>query len=387
MSDGSVTTDPMRPIRVCHVIHSLQPGGAEDSLCSIAEAAQAANVEVEVVSLLPLEQSRVARRLRRSGTPVMSLNLRSRWDARALPAAATLLASRAPDVIHAHLKHADVVCAYASRRTGLPMVSTLHVVENRVNGLGWAKRSAGAWARRRWAHTTIAVSEAQRTWYLDALRASAEDVVTVRNGVADPPPLEPVERRRIRDGLGADEGELLVATVGIMRPGKGHEDVLSLASAVGTEAKVRFVLAGDGELRAALEARAEALAPRSAPVLFAGFREDVPSLLAASDLVLHPSHADALPTALLHALAAGRPTVAYGVGGVPEIVTPDAGIVVEPVDEHALRTAFDRLVSSRALRTELGAGARRRYEQEFTLEAWMERLREVYVRVMESSRS
>lgn len=387
MRDASVPSDPLRSIRVCHVIHSLQPGGAEDSLGSIAEAAQVANVEVEVVSLLPLEQSRVAQRLRRNGTPVMSLNLRSRWDARALPAAAKLLASRAPDVIHAHLKHADLVCAYASRKTGLPMVSTLHVVEDRVSGLGWAKRSAGAWARRRGAHTTIAVSDAQRTWYVDALGASADHVVTVRNGVADPPPLELFERQRIRDGLGVGQGELLVATVGIMRPGKGHEDVLSLAAAVGADAKVRFVLAGDGELRASLEARAAVLAPRSAPVVFAGFRDDVPSLLAASDLVLHPSHADALPTALLHALAVGRPTAAYGVGGVPEIVTPTSGIVVEPLDEDALLAAFGRLVSSQELRNELGAGARRRYEQEFTLEAWMHRLREVYLRAMGQSRS
>ena len=386
MSTAGATPSSMRPLRVCHVIHSLQPGGAEDSIAAIAGATGAARVEVEVLSLLPLGESRVARRLIENRIPVMSLELGSRWDARALPAAARLLDERVPDVIHTHLKHADVVGSYASRKTGIPMVSTLHVVEDGVRGIARAKRSLGAWARRRGARMTIAVSDAQRSWYVHGPGAGCpQDVVTVRNGVADPPPLDEAGRRRLRDELGVPDGELMASMVGIMRPGKGHDDVLALAEAVGRNAGIRFVLAGDGPLRAELEARAAVRAAASAPVVFAGFREDAPALLAASDLVLHPSHADALPTALIHALAAGRPTLAYRVGGIPEIVTPEAGILVEPFDTAALLAGLDRLLRSAELRAELGAGARRRYEEEFTLDAWMSRLREVYVRALEVS--
>ena len=101
---------------------------------------------------------------------------------------------------------------------------------------------------------------------------------------------------------------------------------------------VRFVLAGSGPEEARLRARVEAegLAGR---VVFAGFREDVAALLAAADLVVHPSHADALPTALIHALAAGVPAVATRVGGIPEIVGDDAGVLVPPAEPAALAGA------------------------------------------------
>ena len=56
-------------------------------------------------------------------------------------------------------------------------------------------------------------------------------------------------------------------------------------------------------------------------------RDDVPAVLAASDFVIQPSLEDALPTALLYALAAGVPVVASDVGGIPEIVTPGTGIL------------------------------------------------------------
>ena len=90
---------------------------------------------------------------------------------------------------------------------------------------------------------------------------------------------------------------------------------------------MRFVLAGSGPEEARLRARVEA-AGLAGRVVFAGFREDVAGLLAAADLVVHPSHADALPTALIHALAAGVPAVATRVGGIPEIVGDDAGVLV-----------------------------------------------------------
>lgn len=348
----------------------------------MASAAEQAALEFEVVALLPGRDAGVGERLAKTGVPVTSLGLRTRWDPRALGGVASVLRSRAPDVIHTHLKHADIAGAFASRRTGIPMVSTLHVVEDAAQGLQRAKRGLGAWARGKQATVTIAVSDAQRRWYVDQLGGDPESVVTVRNGVADHPAVGELGRQALRVALGVRPGEILATTVAIMRPGKGHGDVLALAEAMGPDAGVRFVLVGDGELRDDLERRAAANAARSAPVVFAGFRDDVPALLQASDLALHPSHADALPTALIHALAAGRPTVAYAVGGVPEIVTPATGILVAPFDVSGLGKALRRLQVSADLREELGRGARERFEAEFTVAAWMQRLRVVYERTI-----
>jgi glycosyltransferase involved in cell wall biosynthesis len=375
---SSVADRPIQAtLRVCHVIHSLQAGGAEESLAAIGSAAGKAGIEIEVLSLLPNAANDTVERLSSAGVHVATLGLRTRWDVRALGGALAFLRERSPDVVHTHLKHADIVGSFAASRLGIPQVSTLHVVEDRPRGVARAKRYAGARVRQRGAAITIAVSDAQRDWYLSALRGDPHRVVTVRNGVADPKPLTADLYGRLRETVGARPGELVATMAALMRPGKGHDDLLSLAEAVGPSAGVRFVLAGDGELRRELERRAIAASQRSAPVVFAGFRNDVPQLLAASDLVVHPSHADALPTALIHALAAGKPTLAYAVGGVPEIVTPDAGILASVGDRVELSEGLRQLLASET-RERLAAGARARYEVEFTLDAWMYRLRRTY---------
>lgn len=375
---SSVADRPIQAtLRVCHVIHSLQAGGAEESLAAIGSAAGKAGIDIEVLSLLPNAANGTVERLSSAGVHVATLGLRTRWDVRALGGAVAFLRERSPDVVHTHLKHADIVGSFAASRLGIPQVSTLHVVEDRPRGVARAKRYAGARVRQRGAAITIAVSDAQRDWYLSALRGDPHRVVTVRNGVADPKPLTADLHGRLRETVGARPGELVATMAALMRPGKGHDDLLALAEAVGPSAGVRFVLAGDGELRRELERRAIAASQRSAPVVFAGFRNDVPQLLAASDLVVHPSHADALPTALIHALAAGKPTLAYAVGGVPEIVTPDAGILASVGDRVELSEGLRQLLAPET-RERLAAGARARYEVEFTLDAWMYRLRRTY---------
>src|SRR5690606_26051990 len=90
------------------------------------------------------------------------------------------------------------------------------------------------------------------------------------------------------------------------------------------------------------------------------------------------SHADALPTALIQAQAAGRPVVASRVGGVPEIVSPATGRLVPPGDVAALAAALAEVVADPGLRARLGAAGRAWYEGEFRADAWAQALHELY---------
>ena len=92
----------------------------------------------------------------------------------------------------------------------------------------------------------------------------------------------------------------MATMVAVMRPGKGH-DVLLDALPLFHDGIV-VVLVGDGELAAEVRDRARRFEGR---VIVTGFREDVPRLLAGSDLLIHPSQADALPTAVVQAAAGG----------------------------------------------------------------------------------
>jgi glycosyltransferase involved in cell wall biosynthesis len=364
------------PVRVCHLIHELGPGGAEHVLVDLARLAAGAGIELRVLSLMPLGAHRYAQALRDLGVRVDSLDLPSRWDPRGLGRAVRRLRAGPPQLLHSHLKDADLVAAYAAPRLGIPMISTLHLVEDEVGMVGRFKRGLGAWARRRRAARTIAVSDALRRWYLRAFDEDPARVVTIPNGIPAPEPVPAERRAALRAELGVSDGGVLAATVAVFRDGKGHDDLVDAAGLL-PDLPVTFVLAGSGPEEARLRDRVRA-AGLGGRVVFAGFRDDVAGLLAAADLVVHPSHADALPTALIHALAVGVPVVATDVGGVPEVVGPDAGVLVPARDPAALAAAIRSLAGDPASRVLMSAAARARFAARFEGEAWAARLRALY---------
>ena len=369
------------PIRVCHMIHDLRAGGAEHVLADLGRVAPEAGIEMSVLSMMPLAGRRYPGVLADLGVTVAGLDLPTRWDPRALLRASTSLRSLAPDVVHSHLKHADLVAARVAPRLGLPMVSTLHLIEDDPGPIGRLKRDLAARARSRAASATVAVSEATRRWYLESYPQDPERVVTLHNGIPSPGRVEPQAAADVRAEFGAGPGVALAVTVALLRPGKGHEVLLEAAAAT---PGVRFVLAGEGTQEEHLrrEAVRHGVMDR---VVFAGFRSDVSRILAAADLVVHPSLADALPTALIHALAAGAPIVASNVGGIPEIVTPDVGVLVPPGDPQALAAAIAALASDPGRRTAMAEAGRTRFAAEFDGAVWAGRLRRLYSAVIDGS--
>jgi glycosyltransferase involved in cell wall biosynthesis len=135
---------------------------------------------------------------------------------------------------------------------------------------------------------------------------------------------------------------------------------------------IHAVIAGEGDLRRPLEARAREI---GAPVSFPGSldRTTMAAALANADVVVIPSvvdsagNVDGLPNALLEALAAGRAIVASRVAGIPDVVEDGRnGLLVAPRDADALAAALRRLAAEPETRRLLGAEARERAVRELT---------------------
>lgn len=361
------------PLKVFHFIHDLGPGGAEHVLVDLARVASGSGIEMTVISMMPTDGLRYPEILRSLGVVVHSLELLAWWDPRGPGRLRRLVSVVRPHLLHSHLKHADVVAGRVATSVGIPHVSTLHVIEDQVSGLARVKRWLGTRSRRRTAAVTIAVSDAQRAWYLDMSGEDPKRVVTLRNGVPDPGSTDPAVRAAVRRDLGVGPDTVVATMVAVMRPGKGHDVLLDAAPLF--DDGIVVVLVGDGELATQVTQRAGRLGGR---VIIAGFREDVPRLLAGSDLVIHPSLTDALPTAVVQAAAAGLPVVASRVGGIPEIVTEESGILVAPGDRIGLALAVNRLAADSGTRLLMGKVARERYEELFTSSAWLDGMRRVY---------
>lgn len=373
-------------MKVCHIIHDLRRGGAEHLLVDLAGVAAAAGMEMSVVSLMPTEGHGYAAALQRAGVPVRSLDLKTRWDPRAAGRLASVLKDVAPDLVHTHLKHADMVGSRAAELLSIPMVSSLHVVEDAVGPTGRLKRRLAMRARDRSAVRILAVSDALRRWYLGLSERDPATVLVLRNGVPAPPAYPADHRSSVRASLGVPGDAVMAVTVVVLRAGKGIDDLLGAAASLPADPDVRFVVAGSGPEEDRLRAEAGRLGLLGGRVVFPGFVEDVAGLLSAADLLVHPSHADALATALIHGMAAGLPAVATDVGGTREIVDQRNGVVVPAGDPEALGAAISGLASDPGRRRQMSAAARERFAAEFDIGVWVARLREVYEEVLDTGR-
>ena len=137
---------------------------------------------------------------------------------------------------------------------------------------------------------------------------------------------------------------------------------------------VRFVFAGQGSDLARLRALSAELKIDDR-VHFLGHLQDVPALLAASDLFCYPSLADGLPNSVVEAMAMGLPVIASAIGGVPELIADgETGLLVAPQDVPQLTQSISRLLEDEALAARLGARAatsvRARLDFNACCEAW-----------------
>jgi glycosyltransferase involved in cell wall biosynthesis len=171
-----------------------------------------------------------------------------------------------------------------------------------------------------------------------------------------------------RRDLGITDGMTLLTYVGRIVAIKRLDTLLrGFAHATSHESPLHLAIVGDGVIRRDLESLASQLGI-TRMVSFLGHRPDLPQLLAATDIAVLSSANEGTPVSLIEAAAAGKPAVASSVGGVPEVVTSQTGILYPPGDEYALANAIIRLAADSDLRRRLGDSARhaalRRYSAE-----------------------
>jgi glycosyltransferase involved in cell wall biosynthesis len=279
-------------------------------------------------------------------------------------------ASRA-DLVHLQ---GDTTAILARELTGgRPTVITtqgLHLVRRAHGRLLGAVRSRLRRAVGE-AACTLCSSEDERD-ELRALCGPDARLVHVPNGVPLPPETDPAVRRSARQELGLSDEDVAAVFLGELEPRKGVL-VAARASRRAREQGVRWTLlaAGDGAEAKELAALAgEAVRPL-------GFRSDPERLLAAADAFVLPSEREGLSYALLEAMAAGVPPVVCDGSGNPEAVG-DAGIVVPVGDEAALTDAFMRLAADPDERARLGAAARARAVEHYSLDLMLDRVRDAF---------
>lgn len=257
------------------------------------------------------------------------------------------------DIVQTFLYRANIMGRIAGMMAGCPVVlSTQQSIDSWKNPFfAWLD----GFTARRWCRLIIANSNTAKEVLCDREGIPPEKIRVVYNGI-DAPKFEeaPGSGRGAAAPSGAERP--VVVWTSRLHKEKGADLLPDIAAKV---PKGSFVIAGDGPERYALETAVRLFGVEKR-FSFLGWNQDVPGLLAASDLLLLPSREESFPLSVLEAMAAGLPVVAADVGGVRELVQDGkTGILVRKGDVQGFAAAVNRLAGDPALRKSMGESARK----------------------------
>ena len=356
----------MSKIGLALCITDLESGGAERCLTELATRVDPQRFSPVVYCLASRPQREEAScvpALKAAEVEVHFLGGRNVWQ---FPIVVRrlrrLLNAQKPQIIQTFLFHANIVGRIAARRLGAKAVlSGIRVAER---GTQWHLRIDRM--TREWVDRYVCVSQSVADFSAEQAGLPREKLVVIHNGIdlTKYPAAQPADPAK----LGIGVGHRLITFVGRLEPQKGVQWLIEtapqwLASLPGCD----LLLVGDGPLKGRLKAicRDSGIAER---VHFAGWRADVPEILAASDLLVLPSAWEGMPNIVLEAMASRRPVVATDVEGVRELLGPGAADQTVPYgDSQALAEKVVKFMYNRDLAVVRGDENRRWAEQNFEI--------------------
>jgi glycosyltransferase involved in cell wall biosynthesis len=399
-------------MRVHHVITRLIVGGAQENTVATVRGLRAKpGLEVELISgpttgpegsleksfefLVPssdfLAQANNSKLKTQNSklilVPDLVRPIHPLKDFRALNTLENIFRAHRPDLVHTHSGKAGILGRLAAHRAGVPII--VHHIHGPSFGAFQSPLANLAFraAERHAAHYTthfISVADAMTRQYLAAGIGSPEKFTRIFSGFEIEPYLAAKNCPALRAQLGFAPDNFVVGKIARLFELKGHDDLFGAApEIIRQNPRVKFLLIGDGILRAQFEARVHALG-LAQHFIFTGHvaPTEIPALVGVMDLLVHLSRREGLPRALPQALAAAKPVLATDCDGANEVCFPnETGFLLAPGDRAALVQRVLQLAADEKLRRRLGLRGQQFVREHFPVQKLVDAQHALYLRL------
>lgn len=297
--------------------------------------------------------SKLSERGEKEGIRVFHIPMKGEWDISSALEIRSFVKKNNVDILHAHTSHGHTLglLALTGMKTCKLVVSRR--VDFHVRNLLSRKLKYGRRVDR-----IVTVSDAiKRILIEDGVDPSR--LITVRSGFAPGHFSEDDSSSDLLKDLGIPSDVVVIVTVAALAPHKAHTDLLKAARYVKeTHPDVRFLIAGDGELRQNIEDQIKHLELENV-VHMLGFMEDIAAVFRAGDIFAITSEEEGLCTSILDAMYFGLPVVATSAGGIPEIVHDQQNGFIVPVHDYmSFGERLNVLIESPERRKKMGEKAK-----------------------------
>jgi len=362
-----------------HIIDTTGPGGAE-------------TVFIDLISHLPESDFRsivvirgegwVCDELKRRGIHPVILEAKGSFNWRYLKQLVALIRREKVDLIQSHLLGSNIYSAMAGFLSRRPVVATFHgavdVSEGeRLLALKFAVINLGVSA-------IVAVSDSLRSNIIQRTGLRAKKTQVIYNGI-DTAYFKRPKKNDLRERFSWGEEDVIIASLGNIRPAKAYDVLLHAAALVKESNKnFRFVVAGD--YKGALYLRLQKLSAKlqlENHVCFLGFTDDPAEFLSNADLFVLSSSSEGFSIATIQAMAAGLPVVVTRSGGPQEIVTDEKnGCLVDTGNPQQLADVIMRLADDAVLKKKLALAGCQHARDSFDIKSMVGSYHKIYEKLL-----
>ena len=362
--------------KILNIISDTNIGGAGHATINYLKAMDKSEFSAAVV--LP-SGSLLKPKIEALGISVIEISAMAdkSFDRAAISMLEAVISEQNPDIVHTH---GSLSGRIAAKNCGKTVVFTRHSAfpfPSRIRKT--PLRLLYKWLYEKFSDRIIAISPAGAE-LLTGIGVSPRKIDTMLNGC------EPLQKSGaapcavLREALGISGSDFVLGIIARIEDYKGHLDILEAMSILRSQGEnPKLIIAGSGSFEDEVRARAAELR-LCENVIFTGFISDVALYMSILDVQLNASYiSEASSVSIAEGLSLGVPCIASDCSGNPFMVTDGkSGLLFPPQNAQALAERILQLMKDPALLSALGAGAKREYEERFTLEKYARTIEDIY---------